>query len=128
MRNDPTVKADTVCFGNHCVSWLFNLCMYFYCTRNIFVYCLVSLYYVDVYCVALSLTLPHKSSSLWDPTTQTMDGYIHSAEPPLFLPSGFTPHLVVTAWAHSMKAENRSVSLLSEAGPACKMLTSIKSL
>jgi hypothetical protein len=28
----------------------------------------------------------------------------------------------------SMKAENRSVSLLSEAGPACKMLASFKSL
>jgi len=96
-----TVKADTVCFCNHCFSSLFNLCTYYYYTQNIFVYYLVTLYYVHVYYVALSLTLPHKSSSLRDPTTQTTDGDIQSAKPPLFSPSGFTPHRVVTAWAQS---------------------------
>jgi len=74
--------------------------MYYYYTQNIFVYYLVSLYYVDVYCVALSLTLPHKSSSLRDPTAQTTDGDVHSADPPLFSPSGFIPHRVATAWSH----------------------------
>ena len=83
-------------------SWLFSLCIYYYYTQNIFVYYLVSVYYVDVYCVALSLTLPDKSSSLRDPT----DGEIHNAEPPLFSPSGFTPHRVATAWAHPLILSN----------------------
>ena len=48
--------------------------------------------------MALSLTLPHKSSSLRYPAALTTDRDIHWAEPPLFLPSGFTPHRVATAW------------------------------
>jgi len=75
--------------------------MYFYSIQNIFVYYLLSLYYVDVYRVALSLTLPHKSSSLRSPTAQTVDGEYSSAEPPLLSSSGFTPHRVATARAQN---------------------------
>jgi len=58
--------------------------MYYYYTQNIFVYYFVSLYYVHVYCVTLSLKLPHNSSSLRNLTAQTTDGDIHSAEPLYF--------------------------------------------
>ena len=91
--------------------------MFYYCTQNIFVYYLLSLYYVDVYRVALSLTPPHKSSSLQDPAAQTTDGDIHCAVPPLFSPSGFTPHQVATTWAQ--------VCLLKELRPVSRTVTNL---
>ena len=86
--------------------------MYYYYTQNIFVYYLVSLYYVDEDCVALSLTLPHKSLSLRALTAQTTDGDIHSAEPLLFSPNGFTLHRVASAWATLLQLTNISYHII----------------
>jgi len=49
------------------------------------------------------LTRSHETPSLRSPTTQTAGGEVHSAEPPLFPASAFTPTGIgglATAWAH----------------------------
>jgi len=74
-----------------------------------------------VYCVALSFTRPHKSSSLQDPPAQTNDGDIHSDEPPLFSSSGFTPHRVATAWAQGYVKDQVYVPPLPASIPELKV-------
>ena len=75
--------------------------MYAYLVLRIyFLYYLLLPCYLVVYCVAPSLIPPHKSSLLRDPTAQTTEGVIHSAEPLFLSSSGLTPQGVATAWAH----------------------------
>jgi len=93
---------------------LFNSWKNISCTQNIFSYLLLSLCYLHVYYVAVSLTRPHKSSTLRDPTAQTTDGGTRSAEPPLFSPSGFTPHRVATACAQVLNLLTSFAGLLDQ--------------
>ena len=81
--------------------------MYYFGTHNIFVYYLLSLYRVDMYCVVLSLTLHHKISTLRDPTSQTTDWDAHSADPRYFHEVASPLNRVVTEWAHYYSQLNK---------------------
>jgi len=71
--------------------------------RIYFLYYLLLLCYLVVYCVARLLIPPHKSSWFRDPTAQTTDGGIHSAEPSFLSSSGLTPRGVATTGAQHFK-------------------------
>ena len=84
-----------------CVLLLCSLCNKLLMVFTIYSLCaLVSWYCLRVLYVAC-VTRSHDRPSLRSPTTQTAGGEVHSAEPPLFPATAFTPtgEGLATTWA-----------------------------
>ena len=81
------------------------------------IYCCITCYYrvTWLYLAWLSLlTVNHENASFRDPTAQTTDGGIYSAEPSILSSNGFTTHRVATAWAQIPNAHSHTVKNLKD--------------